>query len=587
MKKNRFNFLSNIPYHKLFIAYALLLMPCAASAITIRQAGGVGGNAGRSYAGAYNQVAAMQNMGAVEQQQVQAAQTVTLPVTVADADLANAIKSGDESAGVTKDDLDECAMIYPGGSFAWDVSNIGGKTVRTCVANIELRKINKNQKVGDLYTGDKPDIILATARAAAGSSFKCNIAAFPESGLLDDAGKVVFPADAEPTVDDVIKVMDAEQKKNAAMKIAASTVVGGLVGNVFGAPAPGHGGLLGTGSDKMKSTAIGALGGAALMYTSTQAGKVAGDTILSAGVNMTFGAMIGNMMATGDAKVKVENCILTDGEPPNQTRTPMKCVWGMVREQKTLDSQNLVGFFNWIKNSTKVCEKGDGKPPFKKCRDQEIIDFGIPAPYYTVAKGAKESYDQYRMLPQDQTFYLNKPATGGVPEMTNSSGDDKDKWVKVTGGGIPTMTLPAAVPFPGEKFFGISADEFKSKFQETDPVFSRGANGEISKHSNTTLFVFKNFEPINESASDGDIIDLDNKARMKSTMIGGVVGGGLGALAGYQGAQKDIEDRWISAVQEYKDSLPIFYCATGTRFLAQYNDIAIIPALRVATPAAQ
>jgi hypothetical protein len=64
---------------------------------------------------------------------------------------------------------------------------------------------------------------------------------------------------------------------------------------------------------------------------------------------------------------------------------------------------------------------------------------------------------------------------------------------------------------------------------------------------------------------------------MKGTLTGAGVGAGMGAFAGYQGAQKDVEDHWVSAVREYKDSLQKIYCVTGNRFLSYYNDTIIIP----------
>ena len=86
-----------------------------------------------------------------------------------------------------------------------------------------------------------------------------------------------------------------------------------------------------------------------------------------------------------------------------------------------------------------------------------------------------------------------------------------------------------------------------------------------------------NFYPMMLDATDGGIIDLGNKARLKSTLTGAGVGGALGAFSAYQGAQSDIENRWVTAVREYKDSLGKFYCVTGNRYLGQYNDEVVIP----------
>ena len=87
------------------------------------------------------------------------------------------------------------------------------------------------------------------------------------------------------------------------------------------------------------------------------------------------------------------------------------------------------------------------------------------------------------------------------------------------------------------------------------------------------------FEPITVDADDGGLIDLNNKARMKSTLVGAGAGAGLGAFTAYQGAQSEIEERLVSAIREYKDSLNTFYCITGKRLLSTYNDPVVIPVM--------
>ena len=176
------------------------------------------GNHSRTYADDYNQI----------NQTTSAARTVstdTLPIYVANEDLATRIASGDTTANVTIDNLDACQNIYPSGEFAWDTPNAGLKKgiSSTCVSVVEMRVIKGTD-----------DIVVARANVAAGDSVKCNISDFPESGYTSDVEKVVFPADKAPTVDDVTKVMNAEQKKNAGFKIAAGVIVGGLVGNDAG-----------------------------------------------------------------------------------------------------------------------------------------------------------------------------------------------------------------------------------------------------------------------------------------------------------------------------------------------------------------
>jgi hypothetical protein len=79
------------------------------------------------------------------------------------------------------------------------------------------------------------------------------------------------------------------------------------------------------------------------------------------------------------------------------------------------------------------------------------------------------------------------------------------------------------------------------------------------------------------SAESGGVIDLDNKARMKGTLTGAGIGGAAGAFTAYQGTQSEIDERWVTAVRAYKDSLQKFYCGTGQRFLSFYNDMTVIP----------
>ena len=88
-----------------------------------------------------------------------------------------------------------------------------------------------------------------------------------------------------------------------------------------------------------------------------------------------------------------------------------------------------------------------------------------------------------------------------------------------------------------------------------------------------------NFDPNTVDAEDGGIIDLSNKARFKTTLTGAGVGGAMGAFSAYQGAQTDIQNRWVTAVREYNDSLQKIYCVTGDRFLGYYNDIVFIPVM--------
>ena len=89
-----------------------------------------------------------------------------------------------------------------------------------------------------------------------------------------------------------------------------------------------------------------------------------------------------------------------------------------------------------------------------------------------------------------------------------------------------------------------------------------------------------NFTPAYKSVSDGGVIDFNNAARTKSTMIGAGAGGALGALSGAAGADAAINERYLTALREYEDSLSNIVCYTGARYLAKYNDVIIIPEMK-------
>ena len=70
---------------------------------------------------------------------------------------------------------------------------------------------------------------------------------------------------------------------------------------------------------------------------------------------------------------------------------------------------------------------------------------------------------------------------------------------------------------------------------------------------------------------------LTAMGNVAKTLTGAGIGGAAGAYTAYQGAQSEIDERWVAAVREYKDSLQKFYCGTGQRFLSFYNDATVIP----------
>ena len=164
--------------------------------------------------------------------------------------------------------------------------------------------------------------------------------------------------------------------------------------------------------------------------------------------------------------------------------------------------------------------------------------------------------------------------------------DCEDAWVKLGGNvSVVSKRVPAMVVDVRDKGLGWKKSDLADflKQHEDNHVVGRtgvgvAANLSATEHSKKLSTV--TFTPVYQDATDGGIIDLSNKARAKDTLAGAGVGAGLGAFAGYQGAQKDVEDLWVTAVREYKDSLQKIYCVTGKRFLSHYNDMVIIPAPR-------
>lgn len=539
-------------YYLLSIIYALLSGGDATAAVRV-------GNASRSYASGYQQVNAQREQVAMAAQQqvatTQSADTeMNLPVRVANQELAQKLSRGETDSRTSIERLESCAMIYPNGEFAWDTPTVGIRagTSSTCVAVVELRV------PGSMVGSNQAEVTLAHANLAAGDAFKCNISEFPEVTYTQAAGTVTFPADNPPTRDDVVKVLNQEQKQNAGLKIAAGLVVGGLGGNIAGKNELGHDGVFGGGKDKITSTVVGSLAGGALMAGNAFGGKVAGDMILSTGVNAAAGGVVGNMAASGDSVLRVEDCKVGDSQTT--------CLWGMVVTGAEL-SGDKHAFFNISDGaSAVVCDANN-----KNCRATELINIVLTA--YTDKDLESASTDDFARVQSDLAyqFYLENG------EIKSGQHGDGGIYTPIESASTMDKQVPALIPYFQDKAFGMRKKDWadwKSKHSNAD-IYGRTSTGNASdKIADASLM---SFYPVYRTAADGNIIDLGNKARLKGTLIGAGTGGALGAFSAYQGAQSDIENRWASAVTEYKDSLQKFYCATGTRFLGFYNEEITIP----------
>lgn len=543
-------------------------------------------NKSRSYADAYNQVNEMRaptpaptissahsdDLGIVGQTENSVA-TVDLPIRVANQALASQIARG-ESTAVTVGQLEKCGTVYPNGDFAWDNPTAGARagTGSQCVAVVEMR----GYQMGPGGT----DLVLGRINVASGDAVKCNAFAWPNSALLPAAETITFPNDAEPTVEDVIAVMNQEQKQNAGLKIAAGTLIAAVAGNALGANDVGSDSILGTNKEKMQGAAIGGLTGAAIMAGNVYAGKVAGDMILSAGINATAGGLIGNMAASGDAVLKIENCTVGSADK--------KCLWGVLLKSGTKTS-GREHFYDITEEEVYECEVNGTE--YTNCAifgkdTADIILEGYVEKGQILTAINGEVYDLQKMASEEYvkvpaSYKLDTAAKKLVLSGTKPNATGDNRFVKIAQFTVVDSTVPAVIVGVKDKAFGWHKKdwtEFKDKHKSSS-IMRRGTDGQpvALTDEEKKLATIDTFRPMYQDAEDGALIDLGNKARLKGTLIGAGAGGALGAFAAYQGAQDEIQQRWVSAVREYKDSLQKIYCATGTRFLTHYNDTVTIP----------
>lgn len=529
------------------------------------------GNSGTGRGGTYS---AAQGQGATSiqasQQEMIASATTSaelgLPVRVADMTLARLIATNNPSAGVTQEQLSECAAIYPTGSWAWDTPTSGGQSQFRCVADVEMRVVDGTD-----------DIVVAHARIAPGGSIKCNISSFPESGYTTEAGTVTFPADKEPTMEEVIAVMNKEQKQKAGMKIAAATIIGGLAGNFVGQNDPGKSGALGTSEDKVSKTLIGATALGGLTAVSTQSGKVGGDVIMGATVNAIGGGLIGNISGIGNPVLLIRKCEGTD------------CLYGYVSKNTPICNERANCSDGYTKEAF-IGSKGSTKIICNRKQDatsnEEILDNCITTYFdYWKLNGDINQYKKQeeiiKAIDQGGKGFEKFCLKNGVMKSAGSSPCEGDEsFYRLESAEEQTKKESAVIVGWNTKL--DKSSDFKTWRRENEnsgtvEIRYRYKDGTIGQKIENDKYKVHDFSALTQDATDGSIIDLNNKARQKATITGAGVGAGLGGFSSYQGAKTDVENRWVAEVQAYKDSLTKFYCATGTRYLSQYNETLVIP----------
>jgi len=540
-------------------------------------------NSARSRADAYQQL----NELRAQQEYYNTVNTsaaANLPVMVTDEKLANSI-ANNEAGAPSVSELEACAMIYPNGNFRWGTPEYGLQSKPTCIAVVELRDIKTNA-------------VLATTTVAAGQSIKCNIDSFPTSGYnMSALSKVELPADAEPTMEDVIAVMNEEQKQNAGVKIAAGAIIAGVAGNLL---APKDAGAkdgktpFGTGDTQLRDTAIGAAAGAGIMAASTYSGKVAGDTIKSTAVNAASGMLIGNMMAganSGESVLATAKCSVGEGD----SKTEYDCIPGKYEKYgdpipTDEDKKDTKFKFYLIKpNGTDLlrCTDEGNKLSCEPANTKSVSQVTVKTqdgakPLLTIKKKGIQSVE--RWLQTDEKEVKDKKRIFTKDE---SAVENEKFYYVVEFARKVTNTDSVYAVFETKKLnkpFGYKMEDWEELKKSNPKIYNRYTGGGVGseykgdKEGNIDL---GNFKPLSRDADDGALIDLSNQARAKGTIAGAALGGGLGGFAGYQGAKDEITERWLSALREYDGSLSNFVCVTGARFLSNYNSYADIPALKV------
>ncbi|MEE1111517.1 MAG: hypothetical protein UIH99_04860, partial [Alphaproteobacteria bacterium] len=215
------------------------------------------------------------------------------------------------------------------------------------------------------------------------------------------------------------------------------------------------------------------------------------------------------------------------------------------------------------------------KADIKECKPFDLINVRLAA--YGTEKTLEEirTSDDFAKITADKIFKMDEKnnMTSGTPADSNKGG-----YAEISSGSIPGARQAALIANIQDSTFGLRKDDWtKIKARGGLEIYGRDAKGDAFKLGEDVPADIEAFHVMYRDSGDGGFVDFGNKARLKATAIGAGVGAGLGAFTAYQGAQSDIEQRWVAEVRAYKDSLMKFVCRTGTRFLSSYNDTVVIP----------
>lgn len=550
-----------------------------------------------NYAGAYNQVAAISQQQIYDQQQVVTGDN--LPVAVDDSNLADAIANN--TSTTTVDDLEKCSMTLIGGNFKWGVPESGRlrNGEPRCLVVVDLREADSQE-------------ILATTTLAVGDTMDCNIDSFPRSGWRTSVSRereIELPADNPPTMEDVIAVMNQEQKQNAGVKIAAGALIAGVAGNLLGPKAANDKKTLGVGKSRLISTAVGATAGAGIMAASTFSGKVAGDTIKSTAVNAASGMVVGNMMAgasSGDSVVAITKCSVGEGA----AATERDCVIGKIEsigksvyESGQPNKDKCFYIINKAR-SVRQCSTEctcDGGTCENSCKEEcsgadetlvcKPVSISLLQIELAGAPGkSNRSFDSIfkkdgtvnNSSYEDLARYVPNKDTNNVQNAFKDADNDttnNEMFFKISDAKMGTGKKSAYAVFESgtapKKMFGYKISEWDELAKSGVTYWNRNSDGSVGDK-----IEFKSesqvFTPSSRDADDGELVDLNNQARLKATLVGAGTGGALGGLSGYEGAKSEVQERYAEELRNYEESLSKFMCSTGNKYIVRYNDPVLI-----------
>lgn len=551
-----------------------------------------------NYAGAYNQVAAISQQQIYDQQQVVTGDN--LPVAVDDSNLADAIANN--ASTTTVDDLEKCSMTLIGGNFKWGVPESGRlrNGEPRCLVVVDLREADSQE-------------ILATTTLAVGDTMDCNIDSFPRSGWRTSVSRereIELPADNPPTMEDVIAVMNQEQKQNAGVKIAAGALIAGVAGNLLGPKAANDKKTLGVGKSRLISTAVGATAGAGIMAASTFSGKVAGDTIKSTAVNAASGMVVGNMMAgasSGDSVVAITKCSVGEGA----AATERDCVIGKIESigddvYKQINKDECFYIINKarsVRQCSKQCKcgnstentctnscgqecSGDDEPLVCKPVSTSLLQIELAGANNKSDKSFDSIFKKDGTVNnssyEDLARYVPDKDTNGVQNAFKEAGNDttnNEMFFKISNAKMGTGKKSAYAVFESgtapKKMFGYKISEWDELAKSGVTYWNRNSDGSVGDK-----IEFKSesqvFTPSSRDADDGELVDLNNQARLKATLVGAGTGGALGGLSGYEGAKSEVQERYAEELRNYEESLSKFMCSTGNKYIVRYNDPVLI-----------